>query len=98
MSRRDHLTCLRCGHEGFDVTAGLVRYDDPIDVTVQVPVSSRDGAITEPRQVPGVYGAEWRCTDRPACDLRLAELDALRIPPANDVDVAAFFAGVEVDG
>lgn len=92
MSHRERLTCLRCGYEGYDVKPTLVRYDDPLPVTVQVPVSSRENAVTESREVPGIYGAEWRCVDRPACDRRFNELEPA-VP--DEVGVAEFFAEVE---
>jgi hypothetical protein len=84
------LTCLACGHEGWDVETSLVRYDDPIEVEVALAVSTDGhGRVlgNEIRRVPGIYGAEWRCLDRDACAARVA---ALPPPPAK---VDAFFEG-----
>jgi hypothetical protein len=64
-------TCLACGHEGHDVRMRVVAYDDPRPVTVHIPVSHREDAIEEPREVPGVWGAETRCIDRAACAERV---------------------------
>ena len=78
---RAPLTCLACGYTGHDVTTVLVAYDDPQPVTVEIPVAHRDDAVTVRTEVPGVYGAEWRCRDGAAC---LARERALAAPAEPD--------------
>jgi hypothetical protein len=87
------LTCLACGHTGFDVEPTIVAYKDPQPVEVAVPVShDLHGRVTgnEVRVVPGRYGAEWRCTDHGACAARVAAL------PLDPAIVAAFFEGASI--
>jgi hypothetical protein len=96
------LTCLACGLESNDVAPTIVEYPDPIEVTVHVPVSARRNAIEMPRQVPGVYGAEWRCRDVVACRQRAEAMQGRPEPPrdaATDVsDVARVEPPSEPEG
>lgn len=71
-------TCLACGREASDVAMSLVEYDAPVEVTIMQPVSFRENAIEVPVQVPGRFGAEWRCRDRAACRARAEDLEPAR--------------------
>lgn len=95
------LTCLACGLESNDVATTIVQYPDPIPVTVMVPVSARRNAIEMPREVPGRYGAEWRCRDTVACRRRAEAMHTVPEPPrdaAPDVEPAAAEAPGEPEG
>ena len=76
-------TCLACGHEGHDVRMRVVAYDDPRPVTVHIPVSHREDAIEEQREVPGRFGSETRCLDEAACKERELLLNAPEVAPVE---------------
>lgn len=82
-------TCLACGLEGPGVAMRIVEYADPVPVTVYRPVNHRENAVEVPVQVPGLYGAEWRCRDAAACRERAAALTPSPEPTQEAVAVAA---------
>jgi hypothetical protein len=73
--------CLRCGHEGTDVSAILVDLEAEAkadggrisDVEVVQEIHHRHVTERHKAVVPERYGTEWRCRDRAACSLRHAE-------------------------
>ena len=73
----DRLTCLSCGHEGFDVRILLIDIEEPDQRIVEQSVTvghTLRGPIVEQRQVREAYATEPRCVDRIACRARTAAL------------------------
>src|ERR1035437_209582 len=74
-----------------EVSMTVVKYADPVPVSVasirELKEPDRRG-YTQPqlshRVVPGLYGAETRCTDVPACRERQAAMTTKAAPPRHE--------------
>jgi hypothetical protein len=76
-------TCSICGWEGLGWQVPVRIVEVPLEerqpMTVSIPISFKQDAVEERREVPGIYEARRRCGDRAACEARvLAGLEAER--------------------
>lgn len=66
----DRLECAACHHEGYDVTARIVRIPDPQATT-------RITSVTGEHRVPARYISQMRCIDGVSCQERQDDREPL---------------------
>lgn len=67
------MTCLACGHEGYDVLMRGVDLGDAFkrEVTVFLPIDKTENTTPIPVSVPERFIREPRCRDEDACAERV---------------------------